>query len=743
MQYLFVYLNIINNKFEGADYEIYSSYLRTFLSVREIRTQQYINYRDSDINVIVEDISHHETQKVVIYINEYNYYISKCLVNNVVKKNKSKQFYCLGPNTEYISRELSSHISISKYLPMNIIEAANEMIREQKRTDLLDNNECMALHPYSKGIVPVSEVYNVGLLSSIGCVGRCSFCSYSKADIFQFDIDILIQELQFIYKNRMFADKIIWFYDDCFSISKKRIEKICKKIIDLKLSFRFWCCLRYDLLDYETLSLLKQAGFSEIVVGLESASPNVLEKLGKIKNDSAEGYLNKIDEIISYCGQVGIHLVLSVNFGLPDENIEDAMKTLEYMVSHNDVEFSVNYMTEFPNSRLFNADLEGNIVDQGITMLPHKTFYPLYNMEYVDRNIRLSRLRDLYIGSYENRNTWKKMLQMITGVMYDREMIRNKLNYLEIDDCEKAIAFIKRNLYSNAIISKKADKLMLDGRKLFCDNRKTLKLNMKSYNKLVAFFCNNDLYFENIALYKEADKRYYKLNNLYRYGEITVEHCDDKATIQKLLSEYELFCARQIFLMGNIRKMIFSNMCMFTGQCSALSNPRLSLRDDKCYLCNSQQQAGDVNQDVRTIRENIERLTGEACECMCINEALRNEIAEIKNRYLRLYVYINTICFITYNFCGAVDDREHVKILSALNYDFGREEIQVTEDFVLIEIRDVLIMYNAKDKIGFIADAEEKAALNMIFVQRRRDVEKTLIKRVTLKLKQLGVAQLE
>lgn len=96
---------------------------------------------------------------------------------------------------------------------MNMIEAANEMIREQKRTDLLDNNGCKVVHSYSKGIVPVREVYNVGLLSSIGCIGRCSFRSYSKADIFQFDIETLIQGLQFIYKNKILTDKIIWFYD--------------------------------------------------------------------------------------------------------------------------------------------------------------------------------------------------------------------------------------------------------------------------------------------------------------------------------------------------------------------------------------------------------------------------------------------------------------------------------------------------------------------------------------------------
>lgn len=743
MQYLFVYLNIINNKFEGADYEIYSSYLRTFLSVKGIHTQQYINYSDADINAIIEEISNHEAQKVVIYINEYNYYISKCLVNTVIKKNKLKQFYCLGPNTEYISKELSAHIAIRKYLPINMIEAANDIIREQKGTGFLDSNECKALHPYSRGIVPVSEVYNVGLLSSIGCVGRCSFCSYSKTNILLFDIDSLIQELQFIHKNRVFADKIIWFYDDCFSISKERIRAICRRIIDLNLSFRFWCCLRYDLLDYEILSLLMQAGFNEIVVGLESASHNVLEKLGKIKNDSAEDYLNKINKIISHCGQMGIHLVLSVNFGLPEEKIEDAMKTLEYMASHDDVEFSINYMTEFPNSRLFNADLDDNIIEQGVTMLPHKTYYNLYNIEYVDRNIRLSRLRNLYISSYENRNTWKKMLQTITGVMHDGEMIRNKLEYLEINDIEKATTFLRRNLCSDAIISKKEDKIKLNGRKIFCDNRKTLKLNIQNYNELIASCYNNDLYFENIVLYKEAGKRYYKLNNFYKYGEIMVECCNDKKSLQKLLSEYELFCTCQTFLMSDIRKMIFSNMCIFTGQCSAHSYPRLSLQDGICFLCNSQLQVGDVNQDVSEIRENIEDLTGEASECMCIKEELRKEVAEIKNRYLRLYVYINTICFITYNFWNPVEDRENVKILSALNYDFGSKEIQVTEDFVLIDIRDTLIMYNAKDKTGLIADAQEKSALDMIFIQKRRDVDRMLLKRVISKLKQLGVVQPE
>lgn len=741
-KFLFMYLNIINDKFLGVDYELYSTYIRTFLMLRDIKTEQYINLNNLEISRIVEDISSFEYDNIVIYINEYNYYLSKCIVNLVCNKNDKKKFYCIGPNSNYIKENLYDEINIYKYMKQEIIDVTNDFLNESGIKNNITTEECKCVHPYSTGIVPVSEVYNLGLLSSIGCYGKCSFCSYSNGNILLFDIDKLIEELKYINKNKIFDDKIIWFYDDCFSYTKQRIIELCSKIVSEDIRLRFWCCLRYDIMSYDVAVALKNAGFNDIVVGFESASENVHNTLGKLKiGDTHNDFIEKIKDIIKYTKKIGIDLILSVNFGIKDECLEDAMKTFDFIKIHNNIMYSVNYMTVFNNSRCYKEYFDTKRVEQGSTKLPQKTYYTKYNIDYIDKNMRNTYLKNTYLLSYNDNNKEIKFKKMITGIFNNNDIIIDKFDYLDVKNIDEAGKFICNNLKTDSIISYGVDKLTLENIKLYCDNRKTIKLNIKQYNDFIKKSYKNNIYVENLALYMTKNIVRYKLNNLIRTSEITVKSLSSLKDIEIFVSCFNKFCNNNTFSMKQINEFIFQNMCIFSNKCYADINPRLTLKNSNIYLCNSDCMVGNVDNSVSSIKKAISELVANNKGCVCLKTDIKEKVNCIKNNNPLMYVFVNTINFILYNFTNLLSNDKQIKIYCDLNYCLKNKYIDINKNFVLIKIDKTIVVYNSFDKIGYILDDYYSNVYNNLFIEHRDLLDKSDINEVKRKLSKFNILE--
>ena len=142
--------------------------------------------------------------------------------------------------------------------------------------------------PYSEKLIPPEEVGNVGMLTSIGCYGNCSFCSYNRGGIsFRFhSINNIIKELDYIAQYNNSEDVTIRFFDECFSVNSIRTLDILLEISKRKYKFKYWCCLRYDILNERIINFLYICNFRDIVIGFESASEEIISKLGKLKNST-------------------------------------------------------------------------------------------------------------------------------------------------------------------------------------------------------------------------------------------------------------------------------------------------------------------------------------------------------------------------------------------------------------------------------------------------------------------------
>lgn len=128
-----------------------------------------------------------------------------------------------------------------------------------------------------------SDYPEIQIMSSRGCIAKCTYCVYPQT-IHEGKYRMrspqnVADELQWIIKN-MSEIKEVVFEDDTFSGSQKRAVDICKELVKRKIRIK-WCCnVRADL-NYETMQWMKKAGCVLIIVGYESADPEILLNIRK------------------------------------------------------------------------------------------------------------------------------------------------------------------------------------------------------------------------------------------------------------------------------------------------------------------------------------------------------------------------------------------------------------------------------------------------------------------------------
>ena len=122
------------------------------------------------------------------------------------------------------------------------------------------------------------------IIAMRGCPARCTYCNVphlagrrmrrrSPGDV--------VAEMEEVHSR--WGVGFVSFLDDTFTTSRRWVLELCQALGDAGLSGRVaWSCLtRPDLVDPELLATMKGAGMTRIEFGIESGSPQVLERLGK------------------------------------------------------------------------------------------------------------------------------------------------------------------------------------------------------------------------------------------------------------------------------------------------------------------------------------------------------------------------------------------------------------------------------------------------------------------------------
>ncbi len=132
-------------------------------------------------------------------------------------------------------------------------------------------------------LVPIQDYFShYMILTSRGCPGKCSFCAsnamWGKKVSFHSE-DYVLDNIEKTLPQR--PTRTLAFKDDTFTANRPRAMRICKGIVDRGLNFLWSCDTRADVLNEEMLREMRLAGCQMISLGVESASPKILENIGK------------------------------------------------------------------------------------------------------------------------------------------------------------------------------------------------------------------------------------------------------------------------------------------------------------------------------------------------------------------------------------------------------------------------------------------------------------------------------
>lgn len=169
---------------------------------------------------------------------------------------------------------------------------------------------------FRPGVIP--------LQTSKGCPFRCAFCNFTKDRRLMFikSLDRLVEELRAVSARGV---RFVRFTDDNFRHGKGNLNTLSRRIIRENIPVKWMTMVRATALENIDLELLKKSGCIEVLLGLESADPQILANMNKKANPPL--YARVVKRLLA----AGIDVSCYFLFGFPGETTETVQRTLDFI----------------------------------------------------------------------------------------------------------------------------------------------------------------------------------------------------------------------------------------------------------------------------------------------------------------------------------------------------------------------------------------------------------------------------
>lgn len=202
---------------------------------------------------------------------------------------------------------------------------------------------------YRLSVFGTKKFKSVGLVTSRGCTGFCTFCDLGVVGrgYRSNTATYLISLMKDVHEKYGVTDFL--FYDDLFVGSRPRLKEVCEWIIREKLPFTWSCCARVDFMHTDMLKLMKEAGCWMVEYGIESGSQRIIDSMRK--NISKE----KIRETINKTFEAGIVTKGNFIFGNLGETHDSIMESIDFACSLKLTYFQHTFLTPLPGSEIYES----------------------------------------------------------------------------------------------------------------------------------------------------------------------------------------------------------------------------------------------------------------------------------------------------------------------------------------------------------------------------------------------------
>jgi len=164
------------------------------------------------------------------------------------------------------------------------------------------------------------------MITSRGCPYNCVFCSvadqWGRTTTYR-SIDNVLAEISEL--TTKYHCNSIYFFDDTFTLSRKRVEEFCQKLITSKINIYWFCEIRENTVDYNMLALMHKAGCRSVAMGVESGNQEISDNVVKKGIN-----LDRVKDVVNWCADLGIYTKCFFSFSYPGETYKQALETLSY-----------------------------------------------------------------------------------------------------------------------------------------------------------------------------------------------------------------------------------------------------------------------------------------------------------------------------------------------------------------------------------------------------------------------------
>jgi anaerobic magnesium-protoporphyrin IX monomethyl ester cyclase len=161
------------------------------------------------------------------------------------------------------------------------------------------------------------------VISSRGCPFSCDFCSRPV-----FGQNLRMRSPENIVAEVDEVDRLgyerVWFADDCFTLDKAQVLRVCDLLLERGLHLGWECLSRVDTMDFQMATSMEKAGCKRVFFGIESGNDQVLELMRKRIN------VYQARHAVYAAKAAGLEVGAFFIIGYPGENDKSVLDTIRF-----------------------------------------------------------------------------------------------------------------------------------------------------------------------------------------------------------------------------------------------------------------------------------------------------------------------------------------------------------------------------------------------------------------------------
>ena len=258
----------------------------------------------------------------------------------------------------------------------------------------------------------------INMLMTRGCPGKCTFCNSAFTTLRSRSAASLVEQIKHLrYK---YGIRQIQFYDDTFTVARKRVLEFCRLLVDENVDITWTAYIRGDCFSEEIAAAMKQAGCHQVLIGVESGDDQILENIRKPIDKE------RYKKTVQIARDFGMEVRGSFIIGNAGETLKTMQTTLEFAKELDLDLFQLFIVTPYPGTQLYNWAIENGLLihrnwdeyGQGTVLMrtPGLSEQEIYNFEehafrsfylrpkqfarQLKRITSWRHIRDLFVGLY-------------------------------------------------------------------------------------------------------------------------------------------------------------------------------------------------------------------------------------------------------------------------------------------------------------------------------------------------------